>query len=154
RGLRAAGVMYGRPSAARNRSAALACHCGNCPGSFGTSNAGLCSPKSLDRCSISENCAGCAHSTTGQRIMTQRIGSPGQLQHELRDPGIAGAADAAEGRILQADRRSAELRMVERVEGFVAELRPHSFPHLEALVDPQIPIVEPRTEQNIAPGVA
>ena len=78
-----------------------------------------------------------------------------QAQRDLHLPRIAhGGSDRAHRAVADRRIRLAELRVIEHVERFGAELNGQSLQRTEVLEQRRIQVRAPRPEQNIASGVA
>ena len=78
-----------------------------------------------------------------------------EAQRTLQLPRIADrAGDGAHLRVADIRIRQAELRMIEDVEGFRAELNFHLFPDGEVFEERHVPVPAARSKQDVAPGIA
>jgi hypothetical protein len=70
--------------------------------------------------------------------------SPNELRTHLADARIAGICDIAEAAAADVPARIHELRVVENVEEFAANLERHGFPNGNDLRYPEIRVIETR----------
>jgi hypothetical protein len=80
---------------------------------------------------------------------------PEHLQAQLHAAGSdSGAGDGAEGCALGVDVSAAELRVVQRIKGFPAELSGEALCHFEILEHAEIPVIKTGLLISIAAGIA
>src|SRR6266446_5439826 len=82
------------------------------------------------------------------------IGSEPYLQPELKLPRRLGLLNRTETRIIEGLHRRIEVRMIEHIERFDAELHRKTFPDVEAAAHHDVEILERRPDQIIAALVA